>query len=133
MRKSQIPILALLALLLASVGAAAQAPVGPTSQLTFDHNGVDVDRFESQVDGGAWTTLAAVKGPGETFSAPLPSLTPGPHTIAVRACGDVAVGCSGPSNVLSVRMVIVPSAPTDLRITTTGSAEARPPNPDARR
>ena len=116
MRITPISMLALLALLLAPVAAAAQpTPVLPTSQLAWDHDGVDTDGYELQVDGGDWTAVATSPGEGPgVFIAAMPSLTPGSHTLAVRACG--LAGCSEGSEVLTVRLVVVPTRPGNLRV-----------------
>lgn len=120
MRISQIPVLVLLAVLLAPLSAAAQSPVLPTSRLGFSHDGVDTDRYELSVDSGAWATVEAQEE-GDIFTVAMPALTPGAHTLSLRACG--AAGCSVSSAPLSVRVVVVPSPPTDLKVITT---EPRP-------
>lgn len=125
MRKPSIQILALVALLLAPVSAVAQpVPATPTSQLAFDHDGVDTAGYELQVDGGAWTPVGVTVQQTGVRVMNLPALTPGPHTLAVRACGPG--GCSGPSNALEVQLVVVPSVPTQLRLVQL--ADAAPPD-----
>lgn len=119
MRVTQIPLLALLAVLLSTVGAQAQpTPVLPTAQLAFDHDGVDTDRYELAVDGGEWAATPAT-GVDGVYTAALPALTPGQHTLVVRACG--LAGCSVGSNVLTVRLVVVPSPPGQLRVIAAGA------------
>lgn len=115
MRIPRIPVLVLLAVLLAPLSAVAQAPVLPTSRLGFSHDGVDTDRYELRVDGGAWATVETQED-GDIFTVAMPALTPGEHTLALRACG--AAGCSASSAPLPIRVVIVPSPPTDLKIVT---------------
>ena len=125
MRKPPFQILALLALLLAPVSVQAQpVPATPTSQLAFDHDGVDTSGYELQVDGGAWAPVGVTVQQTGVRVMNLPALTPGPHTLAVRACGPG--GCSGPSNTLDVQLVVVPSVPTQLRLV--NLADASPPD-----
>lgn len=107
------PTLLLAGLLLAPLSAAAQEPVLPTSRLGFAHDGVDTDRYELRVDQGLWVTVEVQEADG-VYSVAMPALTPGEHTLALRACG--AAGCSVSSTALAVRMVVVPSPPTELRI-----------------
>lgn len=122
------PTLLLAGLLLAPLSAAAQEPVLPTSRLGFTHDAVDTDRYELRVDQGEWVAVDA-RADGDIFTVAMPALTPGAHTLALRACG--AAGCSISSAPLSVRMVVVPSPPSELRIVSEaapsgGGGEVRP-------
>ena len=118
MRITQIPLLALLALALTAVGAQAQGPtpVLPTAQLAFDHDGVDTERYELQIDGGAWAVTPTTSAAG-VYTLPMPALTPGAHTLAVRACGPA--GCSASSNAVTLWLVIIPAPPGQFRIVPT--------------
>jgi len=105
--------LGLVLVLLAGVSASAQQPVAGTERLAWSHDGVNVSRFELAVDASAPTVLVVTQT-GTEYTAPLPALTPGTHTLAVRACN--VAGCSAPLSI-SVRVVVIPSAVTNLRVT----------------
>ncbi len=89
-------------------------PVPTSTYLAFDHDGMNTDGYRLYVDGGAATALliTAVNGHWETT---FPALTPGPHTLIVRAFNTA--GESPDSNVLAVRVVVtIPTAVSNLRI-----------------
>lgn len=95
----------------------AQQNVAGTERLAWSHDGVNVDRFELMVDAGAPATLVVTQT-GTEYRAPLPALTPGDHTLAVRACN--VAGCSAPVS-LQVRVVVIPAPVTNLRIVPGGA------------
>lgn len=97
---------------LLSAPALAQQPIAGTERLAWTHDGINVSRFEATVDAAAPVTLTVTQA-GTDYTAPLPAMTPGTHTIAVRACN--VAGCSAPLTI-AVRVVVVPSAPTNLRL-----------------
>jgi hypothetical protein len=127
MRIAQILAVALVALLGTTTVAAAQTAATPSSALQWDHDGIDTSRYELQVDGSAWVEVATSTPAPGVRSTPMPALTPGTHTLAVRACG--LAGCSAPSGTLTVQMVVVPSVPTGLRIGPPVDAGIVRPNP----
>jgi hypothetical protein len=75
-------------------------------RLAWEHNGRDVTHFEMCVDAEPCRVLDAVFEGGETWEAPLPVLTPGPHRIVVRSCNGAS--CSSGSPELSVRVKSYP-------------------------
>ena len=67
----------------------------------------DVSRFEQQLDAGVWTDVFMMVGDAaETFSTPIPALTPGLHTQLVRACNTAL--CGGASSPLDFEFVADP-------------------------
>ena len=104
--------LTVLFLFLASF-ASAQQPVAGTERLAWNHDGINVSRFELAVDGGAPVPVTVTMA-GADYTAPLPAMTPGTHTLSVRACN--VAGCSAPLSI-SVRVVVIPSPVTNLRVT----------------
>jgi hypothetical protein len=88
-----------------------------TAQIAAD----GVNRFELQIDGGAWTdvgrTAAASQEGAPTgvvfYEARVPALTVGGHVAAVRACN--AVECSDPVS-LKFIISIRPAPVSNLRI-----------------
>ena len=105
-------LLAVVVWLLCLVAVAAQEPIAGTERLAWDHDGINVSRFELSVDGGAPTVLVVTQA-GTEYRAPLPALTPGTHTLAVTACN--VAGCSAPL-AIQVRVVVIPAVVTNLRI-----------------
>jgi len=71
-----------------------------------------VSRFELAVDGAAPTPVTVTMS-GADYTAPLPALTPGTHTLSLTACN--VAGCSLPLSI-SVRVVVIPSPVTNLRV-----------------
>jgi hypothetical protein len=99
-------------LLLLSTVASAQTPVAGTERLAWSHDGVNVSRFELSVDAGPQTALVVTQT-GLDYTAPLPALTPGTHTLSLTACN--VAGCSAPL-AIQVRVVVIPAVVTNLRI-----------------
>jgi len=99
-------------LLLLSTVASAQQPVAGTERLAWNHDGINVTRFELAVDGGAPAPVTVTMA-GVDYTAPLPALTPGTHTLTLAACN--IAGCSAPLSI-SVRVVVIPSPVTNLRV-----------------
>lgn len=93
----------------------AQTDVTPsaTTRLTWDHDGVNVDRFELKVDGLVTTTIPFRFELDGSYDTPFPALTPGVHQIIVSACN--ITGCAE-SDPFMVRVVVVPAKPSNVRI-----------------
>lgn len=110
---------ALLCLFLPAL-AHAQTDVTPGSntKLAWDHDGVNVERFEIKVDGQVNSTIPFAFEQDGTYEAPFPALTPGIHQLIVAACN--IAGCAD-SDPFLVRVVVVPAKPSNLRIVTGGS------------
>lgn len=104
-------VIAVLAVVL-SAPVFAQTPVTGAERLAWEHDGVNVERFEASVDDGAYATVVTTQN-GQTYAAPLPAMTPGLHTINVRACN--LAGCSAPLSV-QVRVVVIPAPISNLRV-----------------
>lgn len=109
-----------------------QGPVTVAAD-AFGFDYVDTDivsaavvRFERQIDAGAWVSVAippkandANTGQGaSTYKVDVPALTPGPHTVAFRAC-SVNV-CSNASPTLSFLLAVQPAPPTNPRVLKSG-------------
>lgn len=109
-----------LALLLWAGAASAQtvvpSPVPPTTQLTWDASPstdeVTGYRLYERNTDATYTLLAEVNA--ATTVVNFPALTPGTHTLVVRAFN--VAGESLDSNSLVVRLVVVPQAPLNFRI-----------------
>ena len=100
-----------------------QLSVQQPSAFEFDYLDADlttgsVTRFEMQIDDGAWgsigipTDTAPISG-GRTYRVPVPALVPGDHTVRIRACN---VDVCSTAAVLTFRLIVMPVAPTNLRI-----------------
>ena len=98
---------------LLNVPAFAQQPVAGTERLAWNHDGINVTRFELAVDAGAPSVLVVTQT-GTEYTAPLPAMTPGTHTLTLAACN--VAGCSLPL-AITVRVVVIPSPVTNLRVT----------------
>lgn len=120
----QVPSLAPPLLEHADAVATMQPPIVVTagSRLAWDYPDSDISnvtRFEMQLDGGAWVTAGmptATAGPTgfQTYATPFPALTPGNHTVTVRACNvDI---CSDAAAPLGFKLVVVPAVPGGLRV-----------------
>jgi hypothetical protein len=129
MHTLRTPLFALALLVLAPLTAQAQPAVVPgTTLLLFDHDGLRVDKWERQIDAEAWAAVSPVKGAqvGTTtpavfvWSIPFPAVTPGPHTITLRACN--AAGCAA-SPAFAFTVIAMPSAPANIRIGETAAPE----------
>lgn len=114
-------LLVLVALLTAQLGtASAQAqvpsPIPATTRLAFDHDGLNTDRYELVVNAQAPVDLGRLAPvTGQTYEIPFPALTPGQHTLLVRACNISGCAASPP---FPVSVIVQPSAPSPLRIVT---------------
>jgi hypothetical protein len=100
------------ALLAISTVAPGQTSVGAGTILAFDHDpesAAETDHYELCVDGitMCMPIVATRIGTSDEYRFPLPTLTRGKHTLAVRAVGYVSV--SAPSNAISVRVVAKPT------------------------
>lgn len=111
---------ATLLLLLLPVLAHAQTDVtpGPTTRIYWDHDGVNVERFEVKIDGVVNATIPFAFEQSGTYSTPFPAITPGVHQLIVSACNTA--GCAD-SDPLMVRVVVVPAKPSNIRIAVAGS------------
>lgn len=114
-------IVFLLALLALPAVAQAQTdvPAAP-AQLTFKHDGANVDGYALYNDGvrsdlGAIPVTATCTGCDATSRVfTLPALTPGTHQLTVAAYKN-SFGESTKSNILVLRVIVI-STPTGLRI-----------------
>lgn len=93
-------------LVIAAVVAVVLWPVAPAAQsapsVYWTHDGESVSYFEIVVDGVTPGSNVGLPTPsGTSYSAALPTLTTGVHTIAVRAC-NAAAQCA-----ISTAMVVV--------------------------
>lgn len=113
-------LLAATLLLVLPVLAHAQTDVtpGPTTKLAWDHDGINVDRFELKVDGTLSATIPFAFEQDGTYETPFPALTPGVHQLIVAACN--IAGCAD-SDPFLVRVVVVPAKPSNIRIVVGGS------------
>jgi hypothetical protein len=94
--------------------AQVPSPTPSTVKLAWEHDGINTDRYELIVDGGAPTNLGKLQPvTGSTYEAPFPALTPGTHVLLLQACNIAGCSASAP---LSVSVVVVPTAPQSLRI-----------------
>jgi hypothetical protein len=102
-----------------AVSAAAQTPVPSptpsTTRLAWTHDGVNTDRYELSVDGAITDLGPLTPYSGTEYRIPFPALTPGSHTLIVRACN--VAGCAA-SEPFPVQVVVQPAAPAALRIVT---------------
>jgi hypothetical protein len=98
------------ALLIAGTAAAqTQAPSPPgNTRLAWDHDGLNVTSWELVIDGGAPAVVQATPFPNgsNSWSTPFPALTPGPHTLIMRACN---IGGCAASDPFAVNVVVVPN------------------------
>jgi hypothetical protein len=96
----------------------ASTPITPTHTLQWEQTDyASVTRFELDLDSAAkWGDIGKPPVSGATVTAPMPTMTTGKHTIAVRACN--ATGCGPASGLLTVDMAApVPTTPSNLRAT----------------
>jgi hypothetical protein len=98
--------------LLFAVPVAAQVTAGPGAQVAWDHDRVNTTRFEAVIDGN--TNNPRDIGLPATNLWPLPALTGGNHSVALRACNTA--GCSAWSTALQIQVIVVPGVPTNLRL-----------------
>lgn len=108
-------LLAAILFLLLPTLAHAQTNVTPgqNTRLAWDHDGVNVERFEIKADGALVATVPFVFQQNGTYDAPFPALTPGNHSLVVAACN--IAGCAD-SDPFLVRVVVVPAKPINVRI-----------------
>lgn len=110
-------LILLLALCLLPALASAQTPVPSptpaTTQLAWNHDGVNLDGFALYVDGTRSDVGLPTRQPDGSYRIPFPALTPGNHTLEVAA-----YNLAGESTriTLTVTVVVVPAPPTGLRI-----------------
>jgi len=91
----------------------------------FDHapeDAADTERYELCVDTVTNATCAAIGvvrvGTTHTYRFTLPaSVARGTRALSVRAVGVLDTGTSGPSNVVTVRVIGKPGSPMLLRLT----------------
>lgn len=90
-------------------------PIAGNEKLAFDHDGVDTASYYTVVDNGtpALFVPTAVEGIPNRWKTPFPAMTPGDHDIKVKACN--VAGCSE-SDVLAIRVVVIPQQPSGLGI-----------------
>jgi hypothetical protein len=119
----------LAAVLLSPAVVSAQAPVtGPNVLVAWEQDTTDLTTaqgytYNYSIDAGSYVVLPSHKcGTTATTGvftcvAPMPATTAGPHSIALTAAN--IAGTSLPSTPLSFVMVLVPSAPRNLRFVST--------------
>jgi hypothetical protein len=105
-----------------------------TYRLEWEHDGQSVTHFELCLDTGCRTLDATLRPGTRTWSAPLPILTEGFHTLAVYACNNATCVQGVPSvavNVLPGPVVAAPNTPPPQTPTpgppTTKAPPRRPP------
>jgi hypothetical protein len=123
MRWIYLTMLTALLLGLGGIALFAQAPtIGPLDAIGYDYADTDlvlyeVNRFETQYDGGAWVAIGlpvAFVANGVTTYKTVPPYTNGTHSVNVRACN--AAGCGPASLPFAFAVLSVPgSPPTNLR------------------
>lgn len=106
--------------------AFAQSPPPPVAVASqsfgFDYvianlSTFSVVRFEQQIDGGAWVSVAIPPTANDpqtpvgsnTYKTPIPALVTGNHTVAFRACN--AQVCGDPGLSLTFTLAVKPPAP----------------------
>lgn len=114
-----------------AVSARAQTPPPPVATASqsfgFDYKDTDVtaggvSRFEMQVDGGAFVSVAIppkandsqTPAGSSTYAVPIPALTTGPHSVSFRACNPQLCGDS--SAPFAFVLAVKPAVPTGTRI-----------------
>lgn len=134
----QLVPLVLVALLLSTVGASAQATVSTRSPKPLAWDQPAPDRATAQgyqyqllVDGQIVilpTPVCAGTAAPFLCAVPFPALTPGPHALQLVAVdlGPDPDEASDPSNVLAVLVTVTPMAPQNLRLGSAPAASATP-------
>jgi hypothetical protein len=97
---------------MASAQTPVPSPTPPTVKIAWDADGINTDGYKLFDD----TVVILANIPPNLREIPFPALTPGAHNLFLKAFNTA--GDSGPSNVLAVRVVVIPSAPTNMRIIT---------------
>ena len=96
------------------------------TKLAWDHvadwDAVGVTGFKLYVDTVTIGLDLTATRVGDHYETPFPAITPGAHQLAVTVFNDA--GESPRSNVLFVRLVVVPSGPTGLRIIAMATQDA---------
>ena len=96
--------------------ACAQVPVpSPTpgaTRLAWDHDGANTDGYRIYEG----TAVLIDNIPATDRQTAFPALTPGVHALVARAFN--VAGESVDSNVLSVRLVVIPTSPGNFRVIT---------------
>jgi hypothetical protein len=126
---------AAIGIVLLAATAHAQAPSWPY-RLEWEHDGASITHFDLCV-GSSCQMLAATRAQGtNTWSAPLPVLAQGFHTLAVYACNSTTCAQGIPTLSLDVQPGAVvaptPGAPTSPTTPTPPGRRApprRPPKP----
>ena len=126
MRKFTVYVAIAAVLLIAAasvrVMAQTQTPVATsTASIAWDYPDADlsaggVTRFEVQYDGGTWADagMAKLAGATATYSTPIGALTPGSHSVAVRACN--ASLCGDSTSPLAFVLAVKPAQASNLRV-----------------
>jgi hypothetical protein len=113
---TRLLVLSLLVPLVGTLEAQTQVPlpVPANTQIAWDHDGQNTDRYLLTVDGVA-RDVGKPTPTGTTYAVAFPAMTPGAHTLSVCAENVAGRACSPP---VSIALVVVPNAPTTLRIVT---------------
>lgn len=99
--------------------AAAQTPVeipSPPPQdwrIAWEHDKTALHHFELKIDGNAYAEIVPVEVSSGSYRTPVPSMTPGQHTIYVRACSSSKCGADA-QLLVSLEVIVAPV--TGLRI-----------------
>jgi hypothetical protein len=80
----------------------------PAPRVQWDHDGIDVTRFEIVIDTVNITDVGLPTPVGTTYTAALPALTDGVHTLVVQACN--ASACTSSAALTVVKMEPSPDA-----------------------
>lgn len=123
MKTLTLGVIWFLALILVPDCAHAQVVVHPTAKtlLVWEHPGTNVERFllfvdDEQATGKPIDLGLPVKDASGSYAVPLPALTPGPHTLTLRAAN--IVGLSDGFTLKVSIIVAVPVPPSAARIET---------------
>lgn len=77
-----------------------------TPQVKWEHDGLNVTRFECVVDGGTPTNLNLPTPTGTTYSVDITSctgvMTNGTHSLVIQACN--ATGCTAATAITVVKL-----------------------------
>ena len=89
------------------------SPTPATTKLCWDHDGVNLDRFDLTIDAGVAASVGKPVPVGTLYCVAFPALTPGTHTLVVSACNVAGCAASAP---FPVSVVVQPTPPANLRI-----------------
>jgi hypothetical protein len=109
---------------------AEMQPPSWTYRLEWEHDGQAVTHFELCLDTGCRTLDATRTQGARTWSAPLPILTEGFHTLLVYACNNATCVQGVPSvavNVLPGPVVASPNTPPPPQTPTPGPPTQKAP------